>query len=291
MKACDAKRFIKYFRYPKGSANTLAEKILIEAGYLGTYEKFFPQSDAVPTKAVWWTTDTRDWVRPTGASAWAQIQYYNKTGKILPVDEGSWKDLIATLREAKRGQSFNSKIENYLAENGTNFPNFITIENIPGFHGPTEDEIVKLVLNDKGKMGVDGKNHCFPLMHYGGINSYAAFQKIIPTLKARGVIFRGLGDGDTVKYQLQNALKDFDNVSYEVDVNCPSNQQFKYVVKAGDTLFGIARSMINTNKTNCPTSEKSPVSALVKKILALNNLTELSEIVPEQVLNIPKICE
>ncbi len=291
MNACDAKRVIKYFRYPKGSANPLAEKVLKEAGYLGTYEKFFPQSDAVPTKAVWWTTDTRDWVRPTGASAWAQTQYYNRTGKILPVDEASWRDLIATLKEDGAGKSFNSKIKNYLLENGSEYPQFNSIENVPGLHGPTVQEIVENVLKDSGKKGRDGKNHCFPLMHYGGTNTYAAFERIIPILKASGASFRGLGDGDTVNYQLEDALKDFNNLNYEVAANCANNKQFNYVVQTGDTLFSIARNMINTNRTTCPEYEKSPVSTLVRKILSLNNLTESSEIVPEQVLNIPKTCE
>jgi hypothetical protein len=282
---------IKYFRYPKGSAHPLAEKILTEGGYLGTYEKFFPQSDAVPTKAVWWTTDTRDWVKPTGASAWAQIDYFNKTGKLLTVDQDSWKDLVSTVNKAAPNLSFNQKMTTYLAENGSETPEFKTMENIPGYHGPTSDEIVKLVLKDEGKKGLDGKNHCFPLMHYGGINSYAAFKKIIPAIKANGGSFRGLGDGDTVNYQLNDAIKEFSSINTGVEINCPPNERFSYTVAPGDNIFSIARSMINTNRTTCPTSEKSPVSALVKKILALNKMTESTEIVPGTVLNIPTNCQ
>ncbi|MBA2405797.1 MAG: polysaccharide deacetylase family protein, partial [Bdellovibrionales bacterium] len=290
MNSCDAKRVIKYFRYPKGSAHPLAEKVLTESGYLGTYKEFFPQSNAAPSKAVWWTTDTRDWVKSTGASAWAQIDYFNKNGKLLTVDKDSWRDLVSTLKSAKASEAFNQKISKFLSDNGNEYPEFKTMENIPGYHGPNAEEIAKKVLNDEGKKGLDGKKHCFPLMHYGGVNSFAAFKKIIPELKANKAMFHGLGDGDAVNYQLANAIKDLDNLDKKAEKECLLPDSFKYTVVMGDNIFGIARSMINTNKTICPTSEKSPVSALVAKIMKLNKITDAAEVTPGTILEIPASC-
>lgn len=291
MNQCDSKRVIKYFRYPKGSAHPLAEKVLKEAGYLGTYEEFFPSNDSIPSKAVWWTTDTRDWVKPTGASAWAQIDYFNKKGKILSVDKDSWRDLVSTLKSAIPNEKFNEKIQSFLKDHGDEYQIPESFESVPGLHGPTSDEIYHKVVNDEGKLGKDGKRHCFPLMHYGGINSLAAFKKIIPTLKTRKVVFRGLGDGDTVKYQLTSALKDMDQVNKKVEITCQDKAPtFSYKVAEGDNIFSIARSMINTNRTSCPASEKSPVSKLVESIIALNKIKDTNEVVPGTVLKIPTNC-
>ena len=291
MKQCDPKRVVKYFRYPKGSAHLLAEKVLKESEYLGTYEEFFPQSDATPSKAVWWTTDTRDWVKPTGASAWAQIDYFNKNQKLLPVDLDSWKDLISTLSNSKSTETFNVKISSHLKEQGNEYPQFEKIENVPGFHGPNHDEIAKKVLNDEGKKGKDGKNHCFPLMHYGGINSYAAIKKIIPVLKTNKAEFRGLGDGDTVNYQLASTINEFEKLNGNVEVACKEKKDsFEYKVVDGDNIYSIARSMLNTNKTVCPPGEKSPVNTLVAKIISLNKITDTNDVVSGTVLKIPSDC-
>lgn len=290
MNACDSKRVIKYFRYPKGAANPLAEKVLKEGGYLGTYKEFFPQ-DATPSMAVWWTADTRDWVKSTGASAWAQIDYFNKNGKLLPVDQDSWKDLMATLKTAKATESFNQKILTHISQQGEAYPEFPAIPHVPGFHGPSASDITNKVLNDPGKKGQDGKNHCFPLMHYGGMNSLTAFKKIIPELKKRKVEFRGLGDGDTVKYQLQNAVNDLNKVDGKVSIECkPTDATFTYVVAEGESIFAIARAMINTNQTTCPKTETSPVSTLVNRIIKLNKISDTNDVVPGTKLQIPKYC-
>jgi peptidoglycan/xylan/chitin deacetylase (PgdA/CDA1 family) len=290
MNACDAKRVIKYFRYPKGAAHPLAEKVLKEGGYLGTYKEFFPQ-DATPSMAVWWTADTRDWVKSTGASAWAQIDYFNKNGKLLPVDKDSWRDLISTLKTAKSTESFNQKILTHLTSQGESYPEFPAIPHVPGYHGPNASDITSKVLNDQGKKGKDGKQHCFPLMHYGGMNSLAAFKKIIPELKKRKAEFRGLGDGDTVNYQLQNALNSLNNVDGKVTVECPvTDATFIHVVAEGESIFAIARSMINTNQTTCPKTEKSPVSTLVNRIIKLNKISDTGDVVPGTKLQIPKYC-
>ncbi len=290
MNTCDAKRVIKYFRYPKGAAHPLAEKVLKEGGYLGTYKEFFPQ-DAAPSMAVWWTTDTRDWVKSTGASAWAQIDYFNKNGKLLPVDQDSWRDLISTLKTAKATEAFNQKILTHLSQSGEAYPEFPAIPYVSGFHGPSASDISSKVLNDPGKKGNDGKNHCFPLMHYGGMNSLAAFKKIIPELKKRNAVFRGLGDGETVNYQLTNAVNDLSNVNVAATVECkPSDATFTYVVAEGESIFAIARAMINTNKTICPKTETSPVSTLVNRIIKLNKISNTNEVVPGTKLQIPKYC-
>lgn len=291
MNACDAKRVVKYFRYPKGSAHPLAEKVLKEAGYLGTYEDFFPQTDATKSKAVWWTTDTRDWVSPKGASAWAQIDFFNKKGKLLNVDKDSWRDLVSTLKSSKAGDAFNQKMKEYLQSYGEGYPSFESDEHVPGMHGPDADEIYRKVVSDEGKRGKDGKNHCFPLMHYGGINSFAAFKKIIPELKKRKVQFRGLGDGDTIQYQLASAVKTLDKLNQESEFDCNDPAQaFRYKVGEGESIFSIARTMINTNKTVCPASEKSPVSSLVASIIAINKINNTSEVLPGTSLVIPTNC-
>lgn len=291
MNACDAKRVVKYFRYPKGSAHPLAEKVLKEAGYLGTYEEFFPQTDATKSKAVWWTSDTRDWVSPNGASAWAQIDYYNKKGKLLKVDKASWKDLVSTLKNAKPNEAFNQKMQDHLKSYGEDYPTFDSEEHVPGMHGPDANEIYRKVVNDEGKPGKDGKRHCFPLMHYGGINSFAAFKKIIPELKARKAEFRGLGDGDTVQYQLASAVKTLDGINKKLEFDCDDPAQaFKYKVADGESIFSIARNMINTNKTVCPVSEKSSVSKLVASIIAINKIKDTNDVLPGTTLVIPTNC-
>lgn len=291
MNACDAKRVVKYFRYPKGSAHPLAEKVLKEAGYLGTYEEFFPQNDATKSKAVWWTADTRDWVSQKGASAWAQVDYFNKNGKLLTVDKDSWRDMVTTVKNSKYGDAFNQQMLIHILEKGEAYPEFNEFEHVPGMHGPDAEEIYKKVVNDPGKLGRDGKNHCFPLMHYGGMNSFAAFKKIIPELKNRKAEFRGLGDGDTVQYQLATAVKTLDSINKKVEFDCDDPAQaFRYKVAEGESIFSIARTMINTNKTICPKTEKSPVSKLVESIIAINKIKDTNDVIPGTSLIIPTNC-
>jgi hypothetical protein len=62
------------------------------------------------------------------------------------------------------------------------------------------------------------------------------------------------------------------------------------VVADGESIFAIARAMINTNKTICPKTETSPVSTLVNRIIKLNKISNTNEVVPGTKLQIPKYC-
>ena len=128
-------------------------------------------------------------------------------------------------------------------------------------------------------------------MHYGGINSYAAIKKIIPILKTSKAEFRGLGDGDTVHYQLASTINEFEKLNGNVEVTCKQKKDsFEYKVLDGDNIYSIARSMLNTNKTVCPPGEKSPVNTLDAKIISLNKITDTNDVVSGTVLKIPSDC-
>jgi peptidoglycan/xylan/chitin deacetylase (PgdA/CDA1 family) len=286
MNQCDASRVIKYFRYPLGQAHPEAERVLKDHDYLNTYQGFF--TDNKTSTGVWWTTDTRDWVKPTGASVWAQLDYYSKNKKFLPVDEQSWRSLGDWLNKNTDPKYADVAAAYDRSHPGAPDPS----QHVSGFHGPTQEEIVRKVLGDRGSLGKDKKRHCFPLLHFGGHQTLGALKRIIPQIRTRGGHFRALGEGEAVNYQLQSALEIFQTLN-QPEQDCATTTTpslttpilTTHTVQPGETLFGIAKMYRESGVIQC----EGRISDIVERLISVNNLKS-SEINIGQKLVIPSSC-
>jgi peptidoglycan/xylan/chitin deacetylase (PgdA/CDA1 family)/LysM repeat protein len=245
MNECDSNRFAKVFRYPEGSSNKYAEEVLLENGYSGGFGHFFkkqfPQTGNTQT-SIGWTADSRDWVKETSASPWATADYFNKNQKLLSLDEPTRNSLMKFLKG--ENNPFYQQLKDYLGQSYNNTYPDLPYSYVEGHHGPSVDAIVRKILNDQGVTDQNEKTHCFPLLHFGGKNTFAALQIIIPKLKDKN--FLSLTEEQALTTLVGELISVKESIEEYKPKTCSDQQPFEeaqsiYVVQKGDTIYQIAK--------------------------------------------------